>query len=141
MVKKQITVLVNGKSHVVEIEDTTSYPFEIYVDGKKMSVSVENTPVNLGSTQSNISNIIETNDGLKGLTQNGTKLIRSPMPGKVISVPIKIWDYIEEGSELCVIESMKMQQSLLSGNTGIVRAIFVHEGDSINTSDVVVQIQ
>tara|TARA_B100001029_G_C15016959_1_gene427976 strand:- start:844 stop:1269 length:426 start_codon:yes stop_codon:yes gene_type:complete len=141
MVKKQITVLVNGKSHVVEIEDTTSYPFEIYVDGKKMSVSVENTPVNLGSTQSNISNIIETNDGLKGLTQNGTKLIRSPMPGKVISVPIKIWDYIEEGSELCVIESMKMQQSLLSGNTGIVRAIFIHEGDSINTSDVVVQIQ
>ena len=141
MVKKQITVLVNGKSHVVEIEDTTSYPFEIYVDGKKMSVSVENTPVNLGSTQSNISNIIETNDGLKGLTQNGTKLIRCPMPGKVISVPIKIWDYIEEGSELCVIESMKMQQSLLSGNTGIVRAIFVHEGDSINTSDVVVQIQ
>ena len=141
MVKKQITVLVNGKSHVVEIEDTTSYPFEIYVDGKKMSVSVENTPVNLGSTQSNISNIIETNDGLKGLTQNGTKLIRSPMPEKVISVPIKIWDYIEEGSELCVIESMKMQQSLLSGNTGIVRAIFIHEGDSINTSDVVVQIQ
>ena len=141
MVKKQITVLVIGKSHVVEIEDTTSYPFEIYVDGKKMSVSVENTPVNLGSTQSNISNIIETNDGLKGLTQNGTKLIRSPMPGKVISVPIKIWDYIEEGSELCVIESMKMQQSLLSGNTGIVRAIFIHEGDSINTSDVVVQIQ
>ena len=141
MVKKQITVLVNGKSHVVEIEDTTSYPFEIYVDGKKMSVSVENTPVNLGSTQSNISKIIETNDGLKGLTQNGTKLIRSPMPGKVISVPIKIWDYIEEGSELCVIESMKMQQSLLSGNTGIVRAIFIHEGDSINTSDVVVQIQ
>ena len=141
MVKKQITVLVNGKSHVVEIEDTTSYPFEIYVDGKKMSVSVENTPVNLGSTQSNISNIIETNDGLKGLTQNGTKLIRSPLPGKVISVPIKIWDYIEEGSELCVIESMKMQQSLLSGNTGIVRAIFIHEGDSINTSDVVVQIQ
>ena len=141
MVKKPINVLVNGKSHVVEIEDTTSYPFEIYVDGKKMSVSVENTPVNLGSTQSNISNIIETNDGLKGLTQNGTKLIRSPMPGKVISVPIKIWDYIEEGSELCVIESMKMQQSLLSGNTGIVRAIFVHEGDSINTSDVVVQIQ
>ena len=141
MVKKQITVLVNGKSHVVEIEDTTSYPFEIYVDRKKMSVSVANTPVNLGSTQSNISNIIETNDGLKGLTQNGTKLIRSPMPGKVISVPIKIWDYIEEGSELCVIESMKMQQSLLSGNTGIVRAIFIHEGDSINTSDVVVQIQ
>ena len=141
MVKKQITVLVNGKSHVVEIEDTTSYPFEIYVDGKKMSVSVENTPVNLGSTQSNISNIIETNDGLKGLTQNGTKLIRSPMPGKVISVPIKIWDYIEEGSELCVIESMKMQQSLLSGNSGFVRAIFINDGDSVNTGDVVVQIQ
>ena len=37
MVKKQLTILVNGKSHIVEIEDTTSYPFEIYVDGKKMS--------------------------------------------------------------------------------------------------------
>ena len=141
MVKKQLTILVNGKSHIVEIEDTTSYPFEIYVDGKKMSVFFLIIRINLWSTPANISDVIETNEGLKGLTQNGNKLIRSPMPGKVISVPIKIWDYIEEGSELCVIESMKMQQSLLSGNAGIVRAIFIHEGDSVNTGDVVVQIQ
>ena len=53
----------------------------------------------------------------------------------------KIWDYIEEGTELCVIESMKMQQSLLSGNSGFVRAIFINDGDSVNTGDVVVQIQ
>ena len=141
MVKKQITVLVNGKSHIVEIEDITSYPFDIYVDGKKMSVSVQNSTVNKTATTSNVPDLNETNNGLKGLTQNGNKLIRSPMPGKVISVPIKIWDYIEEGSELCIIESMKMQQSLLSGNAGIVRAIFINEGDSVNTGDVVVQIQ
>ena len=141
MVKKQITVLVNGKSHIVEIEDITSYPFDIYVDGKKMSVSVQNSTVNKTATTSNIPDLNETNNGLKGLTQNGTKLIRSPMPGKVISVPIKIWDHIEEGSEICVIESMKMQQSLLSGNAGIVRAVFINEGDSVNTGDVVIQIQ
>ncbi|MFL2627781.1 MAG: acetyl-CoA carboxylase biotin carboxyl carrier protein subunit [Dehalococcoidia bacterium] len=140
MVKKQMTILVNGKSHIVEIEDNNSYPFEIYVNGKKMIVSVENTPVNQTFKPSNISSL-ETTEGLKGLTQNGNKLIRSPMPGKVISVPIKIWDYIEEGTELCVIESMKMQQSLLSGNSGFVRAIFIHDGDSVNTGDVVVQIQ
>ena len=131
MVKKQLTILVNGKSHIVEIEDTTSYPFEIYVDGKKMSVSVENTPINLGSTPANISDVIETNEGLKGLTQNGNKLIRSPMPGKVISVPIKIWDYIEEGSELCVIESMKMQQTLKSDFEGIITEIVVSSGDQV----------
>ncbi len=141
MVKKQITVLVNGKSHIVEIEDITSYPFDIYVDGKKMSVSVQNSTVNKTATTSNIPDLNETNNGLKGLTQNGNKLIRSPMPGKVISVPIKIWDHIEEGSEICVIESMKMQQSLLSGNAGIVRAVFINEGDSVNTGDVVIQIQ
>ncbi|MBS95865.1 MAG: hypothetical protein FI695_01420 [SAR202 cluster bacterium] len=141
MVKKQITVLVNGKSHIVEIEDITSYPFDIYVDGKKMSVSVQNSTVNKTATTSNVPDLNETNNGLKGLTQNGNKLIRSPMPGKVISVPIKIWDHIEEGSEICVIESMKMQQSLLSGNAGIVRAVFINEGDSVNTGDVVIQIQ
>ncbi len=141
MVKKQITVLVNGKSHIVEIEDITSYTFDIYVDGKKMSVSVQNSTVNKTATTSNVPDLNETNNGLKGLTQNGNKLIRSPMPGKVISVPIKIWDHIEEGSEICVIESMKMQQSLLSGNAGIVRAVFINEGDSVNTGDVVIQIQ
>ena len=140
MVKKQITVLVNGKSHIVEIEDTNSYPFEIHVDGKKMIVSVENTPVNQTFKTSNISSL-ETTEGLKGLTQTGNKLIRSPMPGKIISVPVKIWDYIEEGTELCIIESMKMQQSLLSGNSGFVRAIFINDGDTVNTGDVVVQIQ
>lgn len=140
MVKNQITILVNGKSHIVEIEDTNSYPFEIHVDGKKMIVSVENTPVNQTFKQSNISSL-ETTEGLKGLTQTGNKLIRSPMPGKIISVPVKIWDYIEEGTELCIIESMKMQQSLLSGNSGFVRAIFINDEDTVNTGDVVVQIQ
>ena len=106
-----------------------------------MSVSVQNSTVNKTATTSNIPDLNETNNGLKGLTQNGNKLIRSPMPGKVISVPIKIWDHIEEGSEICVIESMKMQQSLLSGNAGIVRAVFINEGDSVNTGDVVIQIQ
>ena len=36
---------------------------------------------------------------------------------------------------------MKMQQSLLSGNSGFVRAIFINDEDTVNTGDVVVQIQ
>jgi biotin carboxyl carrier protein len=141
MVKKQITVLVNGKSHIVEIENTNSYPFEMYVDGKKMSVSVEHTPINKSINPINNPGLFEVTNGLKGLTQNGEKLIRAPMPGKVISVPIKVWDILEEGSPICVIESMKMQQNLLSGKSGIVRAVFIKDGDSVNTGDAIIQIQ
>jgi propionyl-CoA carboxylase alpha chain len=43
-----------------------------------------------------------------------TKSIMSPMPGKVLSVSVKVGQEVEDGQELCILEAMKMQNILKS---------------------------
>ncbi len=41
-----------------------------------------------------------------------TKLILSPMPGTVVSVNVKEGELVMEGSEVAIVEAMKMQNVL-----------------------------
>ncbi|KFO23419.1 Propionyl-CoA carboxylase alpha chain, mitochondrial, partial [Fukomys damarensis] len=42
----------------------------------------------------------------------------SPMPGMVVAIFVKPGDMVAEGQELCVIEAMKMQNSMTAGKNG-----------------------
>ena len=50
-----------------------------------------------------------------------SKEIVSPMAGKVYSVGVEVGQKVFEGQEVCVVEAMKMQNSLLTAGTGTVR--------------------
>ena len=50
-----------------------------------------------------------------------SRTILSPMPGVVKSVSVSLGDKVGEGQECAVVEAMKMQNSLSSGVTGVVK--------------------
>ncbi|VDK71572.1 unnamed protein product [Gongylonema pulchrum] len=47
-------------------------------------------------------------------------VVVAPMPGSIKTVSATPGQMVTEGQELCVIEAMKMQNSLLAGKTGKV---------------------
>ena len=50
-----------------------------------------------------------------------SRVILSPMPGVVKMVSVSVGDTVGEGQECAVVEAMKMQNSLASGVTGVVK--------------------
>ena len=50
-----------------------------------------------------------------------SRVILSPMPGVVKLVSVSVGDKVGEGQECAVVEAMKMQNSLSSGVTGVVK--------------------
>uniref|UniRef100_A0A8C3S9W3 Propionyl-CoA carboxylase alpha chain, mitochondrial n=1 Tax=Chelydra serpentina TaxID=8475 RepID=A0A8C3S9W3_CHESE len=52
--------------------------------------------------------------------EDTTSILRSPMPGAVVAVSVKPGDLVSEGQEICVIEAMKMQNSLIAAKSGKV---------------------
>ena len=50
-----------------------------------------------------------------------SRTILSPMPGVVKVVSVSVGDKVGEGQECAVVEAMKMQNSLSSGVTGVVK--------------------
>jgi len=70
-----------------------------------------------------------------------SRQVLSPMPGLVKSVAVAAGDAVSEGQEVCVIEAMKMQNSLAAAASGIVKAVHVREGDTVDDEQVLVELE
>ena len=70
----------------------------------------------------------------------GGNKINSPLPGSVISVAIKEGQAVKKGDTLLVLESMKMENPILSDCEGTVTKIAVAAGQSVMQDDLLVVI-
>lgn len=70
-----------------------------------------------------------------------SKQVLSPMPGLVKTINCAPGDMVAEGQELCVIEAMKMQNSLSAAASGKVKAVNVKPGDTVEEEQVLVELE
>ena len=70
----------------------------------------------------------------------GGNKINSPLPGSVISVAVKEGQAVKKGDTLLVLESMKMENPILSDCEGTVTKIAVAPGQSVMQDDLLVVI-
>ena len=59
------------------------------------------------------------------------KIIKSPLPGVIISVDVKEGQAVKRGQKVAVIEAMKMENEILAECDGTITAIHVSKGDSV----------
>ncbi len=62
----------------------------------------------------------------------GPTTIKSPMPGKVVSVLVENGQEVKKGDGLIVVEAMKMENELKSPKDGIVKEITAVEGAAVD---------
>ncbi|TPP60499.1 Propionyl-CoA carboxylase alpha chain [Fasciola gigantica] len=65
----------------------------------------------------------------------------APMPGLVRSVAVKVGDKVSDGQELCVLEAMKMQNSLSALRSGVVKKVHFKAGETVGDGDVIVELE
>jgi len=63
--------------------------------------------------------------GLDKPQQRKIKEFNSPMPGRVLSLAVKVGDEVSIGSPLLSLEAMKMENTLKANGIGKVKHIFV----------------
>ena len=66
--------------------------------------------------------------------------ITAPLPGKIISVDVKIGDVVRVGDVVAGLEAMKMDNEIESEFEGQVVAVKVSEGDTIPAGAVILTI-
>nr|XP_021500113.1 propionyl-CoA carboxylase alpha chain, mitochondrial isoform X2 [Meriones unguiculatus] len=78
---------------------------------------------------------------LEKVTEDTSSILRSPMPGVVVAVSVKPGDMVAEGQEICVIEAMKMQNSMAAGKMGKVKLVHCKAGDTVGEGDLLVELE
>ena len=69
-----------------------------------------------------------------------SNLLLCPMPGKLIKLLVKEGDTIEEGQALCVVEAMKMENTLLAEKKCIINKINFVEGDTVSVDETIMEL-
>jgi len=67
-------------------------------------------------------------------------IVKAPMPGILVSLPISVGDQVKQGQTLLVIEAMKMENALKAPAEAIVMDILVQPGDSLLRNQVLVKL-
>jgi biotin carboxyl carrier protein len=67
--------------------------------------------------------------------------VEVPITGKIISVDVKVADKIKEGDVLCVLESMKMENPILSPVDGKVMEVGVKIDQVVKPGEMIAVIE
>ena len=68
-------------------------------------------------------------------------VIISPLPGVMTGIKVNVGDKVSIGTELAVLEAMKMENSIESEHEGIVTDIYISKGDSVLEGTPLMKIQ
>ena len=66
--------------------------------------------------------------------------LRAPMPGMVVSVPVREGQTVSKGDVLLILESMKMQNELRSPRAGVIARIRVRVGDRVEQKETMLSV-
>ena len=141
-----IRVRIGEQWYTVEVGDLSQSPVPVTVDGETFEVEVESdagpTPPRRGRPAGGL-----TVPDAPASTPSGSAapvdddILRSPMPGRVMSILVRPGDAVSAGDEVCVVEAMKMEQSILAHRDGVVKTVFVQPLDSVNANDPLVELE
>ena len=146
MALNKFRIKIEDQWYDVEIGDLTTSTVEVTVNGESFSLEIDAGQQEQRSyprRQRSSEQITPQPplDSFTSHTQVNETLLRSPMPGRVMSITVRPGDSVSEGDEVCVVEAMKMEQSIRAPRNGIVKEIHVQPLDSVNANDPLVELE
>ncbi len=141
-----IRVRIGDQWYTVEVGDLTQSPVEVTVDGETFQIDIEvdsgPTPPRRGRPSGGLDVPEAPTPATPGAgAPVDDDILRSPMPGRVMSVLVRPGDAVSAGDEVCVVEAMKMEQSILAHRDGVVKTVFVQPLDSVSANDPLVELE
>jgi biotin carboxyl carrier protein len=70
----------------------------------------------------------------------GPATIRSPIPGRVVKVLVKVGDAVAAGATAVVLEAMKMENELRAPRAGTVAAVLCAEGTTVEAGQDLITV-
>ena len=143
-----LRIKVGDRWYTVEVGDLSRSPVEVTVEGETFQVEVEALgppvprPPRRGRPQTP-GNITPPPRPASpsSVTPPSDKILRSPMPGRVMSIMVRPGDRVSAGDEVCVVEAMKMEQSIRTPRDGVVKAVHVQPLDAVSPDGPLIELE
>ena len=146
---KKFKFTIDGASYSVNVKSIEGNKAEIDVNGKSYAVGLEQE-VNTLKTPILVRKDVQSKPGENKITATpvpksagkpSANALKAPLPGSIIRVVTKVGDTVKQGDLLLVMESMKMENNILSEKNGVVKSISVEAGQAVLQDDILLDIE
>jgi len=111
----------------------------VRIDGRVVDLTTEGAPPELGAIASGHRSYVRVESerqraaeaAKKGKTGGSEKIVKSPMPGRVVKLLTQAGDEIAAGQPLLVMEAMKMENEIKAKTAGTIAEIHVKVGETV----------
>ena len=139
MNQKEYNYRINGIQFKVKVDDPVDNTVHVEVNGVPYTVELEKVP----TTKPTIVHPVKKPEKAPR-TESGEKVVtvpreapaagykvKAPLPGTIMSIPVKVGDTVTPGATVCVLEAMKMENDIHTPKGGVVKQILVNIGDAV----------
>ena len=123
---QKVWVTVNGERFLVEVGDLNQRPIIVVVEGTKFEIDLDHQVDESGEST------IQPSISSQSLPAGTGGEVTSPMPGDIVQILVKNGQKVNPGDPLCVLDAMKMKNTIHAPQSGIITDILVKEGDSVD---------
>lgn len=122
------SIILNGQSFDVDISEHDDL-YQVMLKGLMYDVQVEDQRTRrLAGMKRSMSETV------------GEALIKAPMPGIIVEIPVEVGQAVSKGDVVIILESMKMQNEFKSPKDGNIKSIRVKMGDKIDQNTVMLSV-
>lgn len=118
IVDNTVAVEVNGVPYKVEIDNEGTQKISSIPGSKKRPAAAPRTETG----EKVIASPTPTTSG---------GVVKAPLPGTITSIKVKPGDTVKAGDTVCMLEAMKMENSIHTSHSGTVKQILVNTGDVV----------
>lgn len=135
---------INGASYSVNINNVDDHVIQLDLNGTPYEVTVEKELKQVKTPKLVRSFAVPSTDHSKEVVKTKASgkvgTIKTPLPGVILEVNVKVGDKVSVGQQLLTLEAMKMENRIDSDLAGVVTQINVDRGSSVLEGDVLITI-
>jgi len=121
---------INGKEYEVAVDKMEDTQATVTVNGTSYSVELEKPKVEESAPKIQRP-VAASSTPAKPSAGNSMGSIKSPLPGIIVDIKVKVGDQVKKGQVVAILEAMKMENNIAAPIDGKVAEINVSTGDSV----------
>ena len=133
---KKYNFEIDGKKFEVEVNLLNSNDAQVKVNDKNFDIKISN---NLSEPKKSEPKKSEPKIPDQSVQGNPGDLL-ALMPGKILKVLVSEGQKIKMGEPVIIMESLNMEQTIVSSADGVINSINVNDGETIEVGSVMIVI-
>jgi biotin carboxyl carrier protein len=139
---QDLNMIENGNQTLHLLQDNQSYHISVIdtdFDNKKLTLEINGNPYEI-SIEDEYDQLVKEMGLSAGGAQKLTN-IKAPMPGLILDILVEPGQAIEKGTQLLILEAMKMENVLKSEGEGIVKSIEIKKGAAVDKGQILIEME